>query len=130
MPQLAEIAVNDGKATPVSHRFQPRDIVSGVATLTEGNGIPLGENQLSFSLVRTAAGRRNIKVKMILPIVQDTVVAGVTRPTLVRNCTINVDFSFSEESSTAERKDARAMIVSALNSPVLSTAINELQALY
>jgi len=130
MPQLAAVTINDGKATPVAHTFQPRDIVSGVATLTEGTGIPIGENQLSFSIAKTASGRRNVKMKLIIPIVQDVVVAGISRPTVVRNTTVNVDLSFAEDSSTAERKDARALTANALNHALLASAINELQALY
>lgn len=130
MPQLAAVTINDGKATPVAHTFNPRDIVAGVATLTEGTGIPIGENQLSLSLTKTASNRRNVKLKLVLPIVQDVIVGGISRPTVVRQTTANVDFSFAEDSNPAERKDARALVANALNNALLASVMHDLQALY
>lgn len=130
MPQLAAITIKDGKATPADHVFAPRDIVSGVAALTEGTGSPISDNSLTVSSTRTNAGRRNVKIKLTLPIVQMATVNGVTRPTVVRVAYAEASFSFSEESATAERKDSRALLLNALNNALIGSTVDDLSALY
>lgn len=110
MPQLATLVLKDEAATPVDHTFNPRGIDSGVATLVESNGVPIGEGRLSFAQTRNSVGRTRCTIKMSLPVVQDATVNGVTRPTVVRTNYCDIVFNFDNSSSTAERKVIVALI--------------------
>lgn len=114
MPQLQNVVLTDRAATPVNHTYVPRDIVNGVGSVIESTGVAVGDNSLSVSLTKTAAGRRKAKINLVLPIVQNQVLNGITTPVVVRTTYVTVEFSFDPTSSTQERKDALGLIASAL----------------
>lgn len=114
MPQLTNLVLKDGKATPVDHTFKPRTIEGGVATLAESSGTPLGESRVTLSQARTQTGRVKPVIKVMVPVVQDAVINGVSRPTVVRTAYADITFNFDGSSSTQERKDLVAMIASLL----------------
>lgn len=128
MPQLTNIVLKDGAAA--NHTYAPQDIQKGVATLVESTGVPLGDKRLTIGLSSTTQGRRKATLKLVIPVVQDATVNGVTRPTIVRTAYANVEFSFDAGSSVAERKDARSLLASALADASIVLATDSLQALY
>jgi len=130
MPQFAPITVKDGASTPVDRTFNPRDITNGVATLTESSGVPMGDNRLTMSLARTAAGKNKASFKLVLPVVQDGIVNGVTRPTLVRTSYVDVVMTFEDSSSEQDRKNARVLASNILNSAFSGTVVDKLQGIY
>ena len=130
MPQLANIVINDGAATPVAHTFTPRDIVNGVGTLIESTGIPIGDNRLSLGLTRTSAGRYKPTVKLVLPIVQTQTVNGVSSPVVVRTAYAELSFNFDATSTTQERKDAVALSKNALANSIVLGVAQDLQGVY
>lgn len=130
MPQLTNIVLKDGAATPANHTFNPLGIEKNVATLVESTGVPLGDKRLSVGQSSTPQGRRKVTMKLVVPVMQDASVNGVTRPTIVRTAYANVEFSFDAGSSIQERKDARAYVTSALADASLVSVIDQLSALY
>lgn len=115
MPQLTPIVLTDGAATPVNHTFNPREITGGVATLVESTGVPLGERRLTLSQNRSASGRVKPIAKLVFPVIQDAVINGITKPTVVRQSYVDLTFNFDGASSLQERKDVVAMVRSLLD---------------
>lgn len=130
MPQLVPVVLKD--ALNADHTFNPRGIVSGVATLAESNGVPIGNNQLTLSHIRTkgTAGRERVTFKVQVPVVQNVEVSGITRPTVVRTSYIDVTASFDPGSSTAERADAIAYTRNLLASAVGLAIMRDLEDAY
>lgn len=130
MPQFAPITVKDGAPTPVDRTFNPRDITQGVATLTESTGVPLADNRLTMSLVRTQAGKSKATLRFVLPIVQDAVVNGVTRPTLVRTAYADLTLTFEDSSTEQDRKNARVLLSNLLSHALTAEMIDKLRGIY
>ncbi len=132
MPQLNPLVLKDGAATPVDHTFTPRTVENGVATLVESAGSPLGERRLSFSQNRSSSGRIRVIAKLAIPVVQDVVVNGVTKPTLVRTNYADITFNFDNTSSNIERRDIVAEVASMLGATqtMVRSYIVDLEGLY
>ncbi|QXN75348.1 MAG: hypothetical protein [Grapevine-associated levi-like virus 10] len=132
MPQLNPLVLKDGAATPANHTFQPRDITGGVAALVESTGVPIGDRRITLALNRTTAGRLKASVKVAIPIVQDQVLNGVSRPAIVRTAYADVVFSFDGTSSTDERKDLMAFVSNMFKSDqaMMAGFVVDLQGVY
>jgi len=133
MPQLQTTVLKDRKATPVDHTFTPRDIVSGVGTVIETTGVPVGNSRLSVSLSQTASsGRFKAVVKLAVPVVATQVINGVSTPIVQRTAFADLTFTFDATSSEAERNDIVGMLVSALavDKPLVNDAVVKLQGIY
>lgn len=132
MPQLAPLVLKDRAATPVDHTFQPRDIKSGVGTLVETSGVPVGASRYSISLSQTTTGRYKATLKLARPILVTETINGVAVPKVVRTGYVDVNFTFDETSTEQERKDLVGMIQDSL--ATTKTLVNDvvvgLQAVY
>lgn len=105
MPTLVPVVLPDRAATPVNHTFNPRDTTNGVTTLTESTGVPIGERRITLAHSRSQNGRIRATIKLVVPVVQDVTVNGVTKPTVVKTNYADITFNFDATSSTQERKD-------------------------
>lgn len=132
MPQLTSLVLKDGAATPVDHTFEPREVSQGIATLVESNGIPIGDRKITLSVSRTAQGRVKATMKLVIPVVTDQTLNGVTRPTVVRTAYADVTFSYDGSSNTQERKDIIAYVRNALaaNQTMVSDSFVNLNGIY
>lgn len=132
MPQLNPLVLKDGAATPVSHTFDPVDIVNGVANLAESGDVPIGNNRMSVSLTKTSTGRYKATIKMVVPTVQTSTSSGVSTPTVVRTAYAELTFTFDNTSNKQERKDIVAFIRDSLDpsKTMVSDAIVGLQGIY
>lgn len=128
MPQFNPLVLQDQAG--VDHTFTPRDITGGVATYVESAGIPLGDNRLSISQTRTSAGRVKPVLRFVLPVVQDAVINGVSRPTVVRTAYVDVTMSFDAGSTAAERLKALVLAQDALSETSVRSAMADLQGIY
>jgi hypothetical protein len=135
MPALGTVVLTDAATpTPVDHSFAPRSGVDakGVATYARSTGVPLGDETLTVSVVKTTVGRRKVTIKLAVPVVATAVVNGVNDPTILRVAYCNIDFSFDQKSSTQERKDIRAMVTDLLGNGqgFAAAIIDDLEAVY
>lgn len=121
MPQLNTVVLKD--AADVDHSFEPSGINGGVATLVNSTGVPIGDKTVSISSTRTTTGRRKVTMKMVMPIVQDVVSGGVSRPTVVRTAYADVTLTFDGTSTPTERDDLRAYLTHFLSEATLVTPI-------
>jgi hypothetical protein len=123
MPQLQNLVLQDRAATPVNHTFVPEDIKSGLGTVVESAGVPIGNNRVSVAMNKTTTGRYKGILKFQFPIVATETVNGVSNPAVVRTSYVNIDFTFDPSSSEQERKDVVGMVQSALDSS--KTLVND-----
>lgn len=133
VPQLTEVVLTDRQTpTPASRTFIPRLIEAGVGTLATQTPVPIGENRLTVSTRRTPSGSYKSVVKMAIPVVQDSVLGGVSRPVVVRTAYASVEFTFDQTSTQQERDDLVGLVHDALASgkAVLHDSIVNLQGVY
>lgn len=128
MPQLVPVVLKDNAAA--DHTFNPASSTAGVSLLIETTGVPLGDKRLTVTSTTTPQGRRKVNLKLVIPVVQDSLVNGISRPTVVRTAYASVDFSFDPGSGINERKDLRLFVDSLMKDPTISATIDSLVSLY
>lgn len=132
MPQLTNLVLTDRKATPVAHTLVPVNIdKNGVAYVAESTGTPVADISLSISTRRV---NDKIKSRLVLtvPVVQTETINGISKPKVVRSSVAAVDFTFSRESSEAERNDVVGMFADAFGTAkaLVNDAIVKAQGIY
>lgn len=110
--------------------FAPRDSVGGLSTLIQSNGVPIGDKRLTIQNSRTPTGKTKVAVKAVVPVVQDVVVSGITRPTVVRTAYANVELTFDGTSNPSDRQMVREMLASILETSDLADVVDNLNPLY
>lgn len=127
MPSIANIAVLDGAATPVSHTFSAsQGATMGVQALWRER---LSSGALKFfptftGWIRDAInGSEYLRQRFTLNIPITGLVDGKTVE--LRASKINVEFIFHEESTEQERKDARTLVKNFLSDSFVSTMIEK-----
>lgn len=115
MPQLQSLVLTDRTTpTPVNLTFVPRDIdAKGVGTVVNNAGTPIGEKRVTVSMKKRNS-RYYGQVRISIPVVATETVNGVSKPVVVRTAFVNVDVTFDEKSTEAERNDAIGLLASAL----------------
>lgn len=114
MPALQNLSLTDRTSpTPVAHNFTPRDVTAGVGLVVANSGVPLNEERFTVSM-RKSGTRFRGKLTLALPIVAVEVVGGVSYPKLLRTAFAEVNFTFDESSTAAERQNCLGMISDAL----------------
>lgn len=132
MPQLTNLVLTDRKTTPVAHTLIPVNIdKNGVAYVAESTGTPVADIGLSISTRRV---NDKIKSRLVLtvPVVQTETINGISKPKVVRSSVAAVDFTFSRESSEAERNDVVGMFADAFGTAkaLVNDAIVKAQGIY
>lgn len=110
--------------------FQPRDITNGVATYVRSTGIPIADQKVTISQSRTPTGRIKTVMKISIPEVQDVVVNGVSRPTVVRVGYAEMNFTAESTSSSLERENMSALIYSLFTGDLITKTVINLETLY
>lgn len=128
MPQLADMILKDHLAA--NHTFKPRGVVDGIATLVESTGVPIGDRRVSFAQQRTTTGRHKATVRFVVPIVQNTVVNGISKPAVVRTSYVDMTFTFDGASSADERADVLWFAYSFLENANAFAYIRDLESFY
>lgn len=148
MPAMAAITINDGKATPVAHTFNPMtfDQSMGLATLADrSGGIAIGYPTVNLQLVnpakptvngRAVSGSDRVyraKIRFSLPVMEALSVAdsGYTpAPTVAYTLRGNVEFILPERCTLADRKDLLAYVKNGLAQSVVTSLAQDLEALW
>jgi hypothetical protein len=129
MPAFANMVLKDHADADVT--YTPRDITNGVATAVNTAGVPIGEKIASWATTRTSTGRRKVTLKLAIPVVQDVVVAGISKPTAVRTAYADVTLTFADTSTTTERQEIRKSLIAFLsNAGQVQPMIENLEAPY
>lgn len=129
MPVLSTITINDGKATPVAHAFQPLRAYNGIAELAESSsdGSLTKRNQLTFTQKLPGKGRSTVleQSELVLPYVVTEVVNGVSREIVHSNVRVITQIISHPEVPSALLKDARVLNANLQKDPSVATAFDE-----
>lgn len=135
MPSINTVTIGDGAATPVAHVFKPLSVDGTLAKWREitTNGIPVGNNTLSYSVKAPASGTGpyTLQFKLTKPKVQTlTDSAGKQTTTVIRTDLWDATFKVGSDSTLQERKDIRVMASNALQSVLLGQAFDDLETMF
>lgn len=116
MPAFQNLVLADRASPVVNHTFGPTliDPKTGIAVLSEQTSVPIGNPTYTIDRKLTTAGRYRIRANLKVPVIQEEVVSGISRPVEVRAAHATVELSFSNQSTEQERKDAVGMLASSL----------------
>lgn len=115
----AQIGLADGKATPVTHIFQPARRSTDFASWEERtSGVYIGYEKLTMSLTRpkgpskTANRELTVTAKLEMPVLETlgTSDSGLTPPpTVAHRPWVEVIYHLPDRSTAQQRKDLRTM---------------------
>jgi hypothetical protein len=136
MSAIANIVLAD--SVPVNHTFAPVSIdKQDVARWADrSGGIALGFPTLSQSLAIPTKTNRNYKLitKVVVPTLEVTspsTSSGIQpAPTLAYNTTFSLTGTFTERSTTLQRKDAFAFFKNMMANAVVQNAVENFEAVY
>lgn len=131
MPSLQNLVLTDRAATPVAHTFTPRGQPNGVATVVETTGVPIGESRYTIS-TRRVNGKIKVRAVLSVPVVQTEIINGITKPKVVRESVVDATFTFSAESTEAERNNVVGMFADSFGTSkvLVNDTIVKLQDVY
>ena len=139
MAQIANIVINDGKATPVAHTFAPvtSHDANGVAIWTDrSTGVAVGFPELSFKLASPSKASRNYKVtaKVTLPVLNVTSPSTGTGiqplPSVAYSLIADVKLTIPEATLLADRKDFFAYVKNFLANAVWTAAVENYEEVF
>lgn len=143
MPSAANVVINDGATTPVSHTFVP--------TLRDEKGVlwyeqsvpaistPLAAKKIGYKqirgnlMARTSVETGSVSLSIMLPTLEavGTSDSGYPPPPRVAYKEMaRVTFDLSERSTEQERKDTRLLLRNLMDSTMVIAAIDKLQATF
>lgn len=132
MVQRANIALLDGAATPVSHTFTPIGKPSGSDFeyfVERVSGVPTAQSELRVRLRSPQQGSASpFKVDVVLVLPETANVAGKT--TIVSQNRVDITFTLSALSTTADRADALAYAKNFLANAMSQSLVRDLENLY
>lgn len=143
MPQIANVVINDGAATPVVHTFSPigKD-KNGVFWFEQTNPAPLSPllaKKLSYSQTRMMGSGKQLtgisRCVYALHVPTGEVLgnnaAGLTPPpSLAYEERVRVQFDLAERSTKQERKDTRVLAMNLLGHAMAIANVDDLQPSY
>ncbi len=139
MSAIANVVINDGQATPVSHTFAPVTIdAQGVAKWADrSGGISVGFPTLSYSLKNPNGNSKSYKLtaKVMLPVLEQTSPSTATgiqpAPTVAYNLLANIEMVLPERSTAQDRKNLLAYVKNYLaNATVITAGVENYETVY
>lgn len=93
--------------------------------------MPIGNNTFTIGVTKTANGRYKATVKLVVPVVVNETINGVTKPAVARTSYAEATITFDPTSSEQERKDVIGMLQSSFDSSKWTNdVLVKLQAVY
>lgn len=129
MPIVAAIAINDGKATPVSHVFSPDGKVGTAAQwANRATGLLAGQELLTIDVNRpkNPKSAARVTITMYRPVV--ALVNGVD--TVVRFEKGGMTLNFPQDGTQADRKDTAVLWTNLLTNATVRACIENLEPFY
>lgn len=135
MSAIAPITINDGKATPVAHTFNP---IATVPPTYHENGdadVPvIGENEILISLKKGNGTIQKAVLTLRVPVLEvqsGSSYAGYEAPPKVAYyLQANVEFFLPNRSTPAQRKDLRVLTANLLANAQVIAAVEALEVPY
>lgn len=128
MPQLNNIVLNDGSATPVARTFSPVTTDGTAAILKERVGVPVGYSQLGVSVRPPVKGSEVYKTRLTLAVPHVVTIDG--KALVDYTDTITIDILSNERSTAQDRKNARVLAINALSHATIVQVVENLEPLF
>lgn len=129
MPAIGSISINDAKATPVAHVFDPVTTNGSAGRLANrAASIPSGFETLTLELREPASvnGAYRLLGKMSFP----TVAAVDGTDKVVRNDSATIEVNFSQQSTAQDRKDRVKLISNLFAHATIVAMAEKVEPLY
>ena len=131
MASITSIAISDGKATPVTHTFQPIRSGENAEWRTADSSLPLvGQESLSTKYSRTKSGMNVVTMVLNLPALETATGANASgytaSPKVAYFHKVKVEFLLPERGTPAQRTDLRALLRSALANALVIDVVDNL----
>jgi len=117
-------------STDATRTFTPSGNDKGVTTFTSGTGVPIGDERLTVSAVRTANGRKKVAVKIAVPELGSTQVGASTKYEVLRTNYMELTLNYAADSTEAERREFRWNLAGLIADPGIINVIDKAEALY
>jgi hypothetical protein len=135
MAAIAPITINDGKATPVAHVFNPIMTVPPTFRENGNTAIPVvGENEIVLSLKKGNGTIQKAVVTFRVPVLEvqsGSSYSGYEAPPKVAYyMQANVEFFLPNRSTSAQRKDLRVFTANLLANAQVIAMIEALETSY
>lgn len=143
MPQAANIVINDGENTPISHTFEPTGKDAKEVLIYEQiTPLPLSfleTPRVGYKHVRNTAPQtqlrstQKITFTLRLPIAETlgTADSGLTPPpTLAWTDSVRIEFDVSDRGVKQSRENLRVLAINLLSSAMAVSAVDDLRPTY
>lgn len=139
MPSFGNVVINDGKATPVAHTFSPdfRDQQGVAIYVDRSTGIAAGFWTLSIGRRQPTSngqGVYRVTAKLRLPTLDQTSPSTGTgiqpAPSVAYAMEAELTFLIAARGTLAERKDLLAVAKNLLSNAVMTSVVENLEAVY
>jgi hypothetical protein len=132
MAARANIVINDGQTTPAAHTFTPvgRPLGTNYEYFVERtSGIPSAQAEVRIRL-RTPPQNSNqpFKVDAVILVPETATVDNVVQ--IISQNRVDLTFTFSAKSTTADRKDIVAFAKNLLANALVVATLHDLEAIY
>lgn len=134
MSAVANIAIQDGQASPVTHTFYPIQTVAPVTYRESLSGVALIGNGSIVANLKHVNGLSKVNVTLKLPALE-TVTAqnsqGYTAaPKEAYSNTVKVEFILPDRGTIAQRKDLRTLLMDLFTDAQFIDIVDELRMPY
>jgi hypothetical protein len=141
MPALANIVVNDGAGTPVSHTFNPLELSDGYVFEDRSGGIPIGYHSIFFKMKRPPTSSRTdqervarVTLNVSFTVLEQTSPSTGTgiepAPTVAYVLRSNQEWLLPMRSTQQNRKDLRAITANTLADTNVKKVLEDLDFWY
>jgi hypothetical protein len=135
MAAIAPITINDGKATPVAHVFNPIQTVPPTFHENGNTSVPvIGENEILISLKKSGGAIQKAVVTLRVPVLEvqsGSSYSGYEAPPKVAYyMQANIEFNLPNRSTAAQRKDLRVLAANLLANAQVISLVDTLEAPY
>lgn len=136
MPAVSALTLSDRQATPINHIFNPAgstgDLTSWVET---ASGAVVGRNQLSVSVVtpknNTGTAANKVRIKMTMPrVISGTDASGRPYQEVLSRPIVDAVFNITNDMTLSDRKVLIGLFTSALLSPSIMEAVEQVTPFY
>lgn len=137
MPAIAAISINDGKATPEAHLYNP---VASVPPTYRRNGVAgqsvIQQERMMIKVIpaKGLSGINRVQLSLVLPVAE--VPAGGTSsgytapPAIAHEMTFKGEFLFHNRSDVSGRKDLRKLVSNLLITAAVEAVVDQLEQPY
>lgn len=130
MPAIADIVINDGQATPVSHTFGYQSTLGNSVRFAEPGLSKASEKTLTYTRKEVSGGVK-YTVSVVMPIVNDIGSGGTYVPQVVRTLRSKTEYFIPDNATAGEIADAHAFGTFSQNqASVLADMMSNDQGLY